>query len=75
MIQRVAYLAMHTSPLSQPGVGNAGGMNVYVDELSRTMAHRGVDAVVFTRRSRRDLPDVVEPAPGYRVVHIDAEEQ
>ena len=33
---------MHTSPLMQPGVGNAGGMNVYIDELARTMVGRGV---------------------------------
>ena len=51
MIERVAYLAMHTSPLLQPGVGDAGGMNVYVHELACTMADRGIDAVVFTRRT------------------------
>ncbi len=72
MINRVAYLAMHTSPLRQPGIGDAGGMNVYVDELAGTMAERGVDAVVFTRRSDPETPEVVEPAAGYRVVHIDA---
>ncbi len=72
MIDQVAYLALHTSPLSQPGVGNAGGMNVYVDELAGTMAGRGVGAVVFTRRTDPSLPEVTEPAPGYRVVCVDA---
>jgi len=72
MIDQVAYLAMHTSPLSQPGTGNAGGMNVYVDELARTMAGRGVRSVVFTRRSHVHQPEIVEPVPGYRVVHIAA---
>ena len=72
MIEQVAYLAMHTSPLSQPGIGDAGGMNVYVDELARSMAGRGVRTVVFTRRTNPDDPDVVEPIPGYRVVQIDA---
>ena len=67
----IAYLALHTSPLSQPGVGDAGGMNVYVDELATTMAARGIGAVVFTRRSNAALPDVIERVPGYRVVHID----
>ena len=51
MIERVAYLSMHTSPLLQPGTGDAGGMNVYVDQLSRTMATRGVGVDVFTRRA------------------------
>lgn len=72
MIDQVAYLAMHSSPLSQPGIGDAGGMNVYVDELARSMAGRGVRTVVFTRRTDPHLPEVVEPIPGYRVVHVEA---
>jgi len=72
VIEQVAYLALHTSPLSQPGTGNAGGMNVYVDELARTMAGYGIASVVFTRRTDLHQPVVVEPAPGYRVVHVGA---
>lgn len=72
MISRVAYLSMHTSPLLQPGVGTAGGMNVYVDELARAMAGRGVEVDVFTRTDQPGLPPVVEVVPGYRVHHIDA---
>jgi len=72
VIKRVAYLAMHTSPLLQPGVGNAGGMNVYVNELACTMASRGIEAVVFTRRNAPEQPASVEVREGYRVVHIDA---
>ena len=40
MIERVAYLSIHTSPLAVPGSGDAGGMNVYVHELAQTMAGR-----------------------------------
>lgn len=72
MIKRVAYLSMHTSPLLQPGVGSAGGMNVYVDELARAMSNRGVEVEVFTRADSPDLPAVVEVEPGYRVHHIQA---
>ncbi len=72
MIERVAYLSMHTSPLLMPGQGDAGGMNVYLDELSATMAGRGVEVDVFTRRADPSLPTVVETADGYRVIHIDA---
>jgi D-inositol-3-phosphate glycosyltransferase len=72
MISSVAYVAMHSSPLLQPGVGDAGGMNVYLDRLSRTMIGRGVDVTVFTRQVDQDLPTVVEAAEGYRVVHINA---
>jgi len=72
MIKRVAYLSFHTSPLTRPGTGDAGGMNVYVDELARTMADRGVEVDVFTRRCDPSSPAVVEVVEGYRVVHIDA---
>ena len=72
MISSVAYLSMHTSPLAQPGTGYAGGMNIYVHELSETMADRDIDVVVFTRRTTLDQPEVVEHRPGYRVVYVDA---
>lgn len=72
MIQKVAYLSMHTSPLLQPGSGDAGGMNVYVDQLSRTMAARGVAVDVFTRRQDSDDPELVEVVPGYQVIHLEA---
>ena len=42
-MQRVAVLSMHTSPLAQPGVGDGGGMNVYVRELVSSLASSGVD--------------------------------
>lgn len=72
MIRRVAYLSMHTSPLVQPGVGDAGGMNVYIDQLARGMAEAGVAVHVFTRRDDPELPAQVTVVPGYTVHHIDA---
>ena len=47
-------------------------MNVYVRELGRALGERGVAMDVFTRRQASDVADVVEFAPGARVVHIDA---
>jgi len=72
VIDSVAYLSMHTSPLAQPGTGYAGGMNVYVHELSETMADRDIEVVVFTRRTTADQPEIVEHRPGYRIVYVDA---
>ena len=72
MIRRVAYLSMHTTPLAQPGIGDAGGMNVYIDRLARTMAARGVEVEVFTRRTDPAQPEDVMVAERYRVVHITA---
>ena len=72
MIERVAYISMHTSPLAMPGVGNAGGMNVYLDRMARTLVTRDVDVTVFTRKTSPDQGGVVEVEPGYRVVHLPA---
>lgn len=63
---------MHTSPLLQPGTGDAGGLNVYIDELGRTMADRGVEVTIYTRRTHPSQPDVVEVAPSYTVRHVAA---
>ena len=71
-MRRLAVLSLHTSPLSQPGQGDSGGMNVYVRELVSALAQAGVEADVFTRRSEPDVPDVVDVEPGFRVVHVDA---
>ncbi len=71
-VESIAYLSLHTCPLAAPGSGDAGGMNVYIDELSRTMAGRGVDVTVFTRDAGSIDGAVTEVIPGYRVVHITA---
>ena len=69
---RVAVLSLHTSPLTQPGAGDAGGMNVYVRELVSALAHAGMDCTTYTRRWRDDLPEVVQVEPNHRVVHVSA---
>ena len=71
-MQRLAMLSFHTSPLLQPGQGDAGGMNVYVRELVSALAQGGVECTTYTRRMHRDQPDVVDVEPGHQVVHIDA---
>lgn len=68
----VAVLSLHTSPLTQPGAGDSGGMNVYVRELVGSLAQAGVACNVYVRRWHADLPDVVEVEPGFRVVHVPA---
>jgi D-inositol-3-phosphate glycosyltransferase len=70
--RRAAVLSVHTSPLDQPGTGDAGGMNVYVSELARRLADRGVEVDIFTRATSSDLPPVVETDPGVTVRHVVA---
>ena len=70
--RRVAMVSLHTSPLDQPGTGDAGGMNVYVLELARRLAARGVEVDVFTRATTSTLPAVVDVSDGIQVHHIAA---
>jgi len=71
-IDRLAMISLHTSPLDQPGTGDAGGMNVYVIELARRLADRGIEVDIFTRATSSTLPPVVEAADGVTVRHIHA---
>lgn len=71
-LRRVAVLSVHTSPLEQPGTGDAGGMNVYIVQTARRMARTGVEVEVFTRATSSELPPVAEVAPGVTVRHITA---
>ena len=68
---RIATVMVHTSPLDQPGIGDAGGMNIYVLESAQRMAAMGVSVDIFTRRTDPDAPDIVEISPGVRVRHFD----
>ena len=65
-IRRMAMISLHTSPLDQPGTGDAGGMNVYVVEVARRLAARGIEVDIFTRATSSGLDPVVplagEPA-------------
>ena len=70
--RRVATLSVHTSPLDQPGAGDAGGMNAHIVEVSRRLAARGIAVDVFTRATSSDLPPVVEMSPGVTVRHVSA---
>lgn len=70
--RRIATLSVHTSPMHQPGTGDAGGMNVYILEVARRLAEANVEVEIFTRATSGDLPPVVEMAPGVTVRHIMA---
>jgi D-inositol-3-phosphate glycosyltransferase len=70
--RRIATVSVHTSPLEQPGTGDAGGLNVYVVEVAKRLAARGVEVDVFTRAVSRHLPPVAELAPGVNVRHLPA---
>ncbi len=70
--RRVAMLSVHTSPLEQPGTGDAGGLNVYVVETARRLAQRGTEVEIFTRATSSDVPSLTSLAPGVLVRHVVA---
>lgn len=71
MIERVAMVSAHTSPLGLPGSGNAGGMNVAVLETARHLAAWGTEVEIF---ARGEWLRVVEPSPGVIVRELPAGE-
>jgi D-inositol-3-phosphate glycosyltransferase len=68
----VAVLSVHTSPLAQPGTGDAGGMNVYVLQSALQMARRGVEVEIFTRATTSADQPTVRVAPGVLVRNVVA---
>lgn len=70
--RRVCVLSVHTSPLEQPGTGDAGGMNVYIVQTALRMAARGVEVEIFTRATSSGHDPMVELAPGVLVRHVEA---
>ena len=61
-LHRLAFISTHTSPLAQPGATKAGGMNVYIRELTRQLGHLGYQVDIFTRRDDPDAPEEVRCA-------------
>ncbi|MFC5182702.1 glycosyltransferase [Actinomadura harenae] len=59
---KIAFVSEHASPVAQVGGVDAGGQNVFVDQLARAVAHTarpgipasrhpGIEITVFTRRA------------------------
>ncbi|MFZ1287678.1 MAG: D-inositol-3-phosphate glycosyltransferase, partial [Candidatus Phosphoribacter sp.] len=65
-------ISVHTSPVDQPGTGDAGGLNVYVAEVAKQLARRGREVEIFTRATTGTLPPTLELAPGVTVRHVTA---
>jgi D-inositol-3-phosphate glycosyltransferase len=63
---------LHTSPLDQPGTGDAGGLNVYVVEVAKQLAGRGIEVEIFTRAVCPDALPAVELVPGVLVRNVVA---
>ena len=71
MRNKVALVMVHTSPLEQAGIGDAGGMNIYVIESAKRMAAVGVEVDIYTRKISEEQPEIVEFEKGIRIIHLD----
>ncbi len=69
---KIAMVSDHASPLAVLGGGPAGERNVHIAELSAALHRSGHQVTVYTRRDDPELPEVVDTAAGYRVVHVAA---
>lgn len=69
---RLAMISMHTSPLQQPGIGDSGGLNVYVLSTATELAKQGIEVDIFTRATRPSQGEIVQVAPNLRVINITA---
>lgn len=71
MLNRLALLSVHTSPLAQLGGNKTGGMNVYIRELAQELGRRGVTVDIYTRKAAAHLPLVDHTlGPNVRVICI-----
>lgn len=68
--ERIAMLSVHTSPLAPLGGRDTGGMNVYIKQLSRELAVRGIQVDVYTRRADPSTPLIEEDSPGFRTINL-----
>src|SRR3954463_12837728 len=70
--KRIAFISEHASPLASLGGIDTGGQNVYVAQLAKHLAIQGYQVDVYTRRDDEELAEVVDMAPGVRVINITA---
>ncbi|MFN8098987.1 MAG: D-inositol-3-phosphate glycosyltransferase [Dermatophilaceae bacterium] len=71
-LRRMAMISLHTSPLAQPGAGDAGGLNVYVLETARRLGRRGIDVEIFTRATSSKQASRAEIGDRVAVHHLVA---
>ena len=64
---RIAVISVHGCPCIQPGGTDAGGMNVYVDEVYGRMARLGHEITVYSR-AHADAEEKI--SSGYDLVHV-----
>lgn len=65
-------ISYHTCPLAFEEGKETGGMNIYVYEISRSLARMGYLVDVITRCQDKDNSKIVEVEKNFRVIHLKA---
>ncbi len=73
--QRIAVIVYHTCPLAEEEGKEAGGMNVYVLELSKQLAQKGYALDIYTRKQSEKEAEIVQVSKNLRVIHLSAGEE
>lgn len=69
---QIAFFSEHASPIALLGSEDSGGQNVYINEISRNLASYDCTIDIFTRRDNLTGPQVINWAPGVRVINLTA---
>ncbi len=69
---KIAMLSVHTCPLAVLGGKEAGGMNVYVRELSKELGRRDVQVDIYTRSQNPITTFTHTLGPNVRIIHLPA---
>ncbi|MFA7097700.1 MAG: glycosyltransferase family 1 protein [Gammaproteobacteria bacterium] len=72
MVERIAIISEHASPLATLGGVDSGGQNVYVGQIAKHLAALGCKVDIFTRRNNECMPEIVRSINGVRIVHVRA---
>lgn len=68
----IALISYHTCPLASEEGKETGGMNVYVLELGKRLAQKGLRVDAFTRSQDPTNQKIVQVASNFRVIHLPA---
>jgi D-inositol-3-phosphate glycosyltransferase len=72
MRKRIAFISEHASPLAVLGGVDAGGQNVYVAELAKSLSKIDYEVDVFTRWEDPACDEIVNWMKNVRVIHVKA---
>ena len=69
---RVGLISVHSCPWRPLGIGDVGGMNLYLQKLSREMGRLGVAVDIFARRHDPAEPEIMQIYNKVRLIHLAA---